>query len=544
MGSRTRQSESYRRARLARERGMVLKKSSPTRVCLIFPNTYYVGMSNLAVHILYSILNARNDCVCERSFCEKPLTGLSLETGSPLQDFHIIAFSVSFEPDYMNILSTLIAAKIPPLASDRTDSHPIVVAGGPCIFSNPEPLAECIDLFIIGEGEEAVNEIVDEFVRARNRRYDRTSTLRAFSEIPGTYVPSLYEPVYADDGCLAGMENRGGASLPISARVVSNLDEFPCASAIVTPDTEFAGMVLVELGRGCRRGCKFCSACHTYLPRFRSLPVLKEQILAARHLSTTIGLVTAELADYPQRRKLVDFLVKNDFGFSASSVRADAITEDMIAGLRAAGQRTLTLAPEVATEKLAAFTGKRIAADTLLRAVYLALENHIWNFRLYFMIGFPTEDDADVKAIGELVSRVHMAMRTAAATTRRMGKLTLSVNPFVPKPFTPLESAAFASPRTLSRRMRILRQAIAAIPNTRLKTESPRMAELQCVLARGDRRTLRLVTAIASGESVAHAMRKFDKLSSKFTGALPTNAMHPWNTIRPPINVAGRREVN
>jgi radical SAM superfamily enzyme YgiQ (UPF0313 family) len=530
-----RQLEEYRRARLSAERGAAPPKDAPLRVCLVFPNSYHAGMSNLAVHSLYSILNSRSDCVCERSFCEEPLTGRSLESGSGLGAFHIVAFTISFELDYPNALRALDAARIPLRSAERDASHPLIIAGGPCIFSNPEPLADFLDLFAVGEGEEIIHEIIDAFASARELRLDKSSTLRALGEIPGAYAPFLYEPIYSDDGLLTGMEESGGPALPIAARVVPDLDAHPCCSAIVTPATEFARMFLVELGRGCRRGCRFCSACHTYLRRARSLESLKEQILRGKNLSDRVGLVTSDLADYPQRKELLDFLLNNGLGFSVSSVRADAITDDLLEGMAKTGQRTLTLAPEVATEKLSALTGKKITAEALLAAVDMALRHEIINFRMYFMIGLPGEDDEDVLAIAGLASDVHDAMRGAAAGLKKIGTLTVSVNPFVPKSFTPLESAAFAEPAALSRRLKMLRERLGRVGNTRLMALSPRMARLQCVFARGDRRAGGLAVALAEGRTPAQAMRMFAELVERCVGAQPEGgAARPWSVIEPP----------
>lgn len=532
--------DKYRRDRLSAEKGALSLKDAPLRICLVFPNTYHVGMSNLAVHTLYSILNARADCVCERSFCEEPLTGRSLESGSRLDTFHIVAFTVSFELDYPSVLKCLLGARIPLRSLERDEAHPLVIAGGPCIFSNPEPLADCFDLCVIGEGEEVIHEIIDTYGKAIDRRAKRSSMLLALSELAGVYVPSLFEPIYSDDGRLSGLERKGTASLPVAGRAVGDLDEHDCCSALVTPRTEFSNMFLIELGRGCRRGCRFCSACHIYLRRERSLESVKDQILRGKGLSNRIGLVTSDLADYPRRGELIDFLLNKDMGFSVSSVRADAITEDLLEGMKRTRQRTLTLAPEVASEGLIKYTGKRITAETLLGAVEMALAKGILSFRLYFMIGFPGEQDEDVEAIAELAKRVQASMRAAAVGLKRIGRLTISVNPFVPKPFTPLESAPFGRHKALSKRIGILREALAGVGNTRLIAESPRAARLQCAFARGDRRAMRLAETLAAGETLAGAMRAFEKEIEMYTSEQSgDDTMRPWHTIMPPSAHAG-----
>jgi radical SAM superfamily enzyme YgiQ (UPF0313 family) len=235
-------------------------------------------------------------------------------------------------------------------------------------------------------------------------------------------------------------------------------------------------------------------------------------------------------------------LLNKGFGFSVSSIRADAITDDLLAGMRACGQRTLTFAPEAVGEKLAALTGKRITAEMVMRAVDMALEQHIHNFRLYFMIGFPGEEDDDVRAIVELASRVQGLMRRAAKGLRKIGRLTISVNPFVPKPFTPLESAPIADMSVLSSRVKILRRGLARLANTSLTIESPRMAKLQCAFARGDRRVASLAQTVAEGRTVSQAMRSFGDRIERYTGAQPEGVgMRPWHTIEPPA--AQRKRV-
>lgn len=525
----------YRQTILSVERGISIKRNALLSACLVFPNTYRAGMSNLATHTLYSILNSRNDCICERSFFEEPLTGYSLESGSRLDGFDIIAFSISFELDYPHVLKTLRAGRVSPRSADRKQNDPIIIAGGPCVFSNPEPLADYVDVYAIGDGEEIIGEIMDCLHKAKTSRLRRSSTVRMLSEIQGVYAPSLHMPVYSGDGRLIDFDSRNGTSLPVKSRIVSDLDDHPCCSVIMTPKTEFANMFLLELGRGCRRGCRFCSTCHTQLRRNRTLESLKHQILGAREPVDRVGLVTSDLADYPHRAKLLQLLLDKNMGFSASSVRADAVTDDLLTGMKESRQRTFTLAPEVATEKLAGLTGKRIKTDVLLGAVESALKYDIINIKLYFIIGFPSEEDADVEAIIKLAARVQAVMRHAARASRKIGTLTLSVNPFVPKPFTPLESAPFAKRTVLSRRFKILRQGLARIANTRLLIESPRMAKLQCIFSRGDRRVGRVAEMLAEGVTASQAMNSMGDEIDRYLCPPPDHVgMPPWRIIQPP----------
>ncbi len=257
--------------------------------------------------------------------------------------------------------------------------------------------------------------------------------------------------------------------------------------------------------------------------------------MQGRKLADRVGLITSDLADYPQKGELLEFLLNNDIGFSVSSVRADAITEELLAGMRKTGQRTLTIAPEVATEKLARFTGKRITSDTLVRVFNMALEQEIINFRLYFMIGFPGEADEDIEAIVALAKTVQAQMRRAAGSLKKIGRLTISVNPFVPKPFTPLEAEPFADQKTLSGRMKLLREGLARVGNTRFIAQSPRLARLQAAFARGDRRALRLAEMLAEGQTPAQAMRLFGEGMERYTGGQSgENIVRPWDSIEPP----------
>lgn len=453
-------------------RETVLNKKSGGRFnfALVYPNSYRVGMSNLGIHIIYQLLNAHQQISCERFFLNPSANKiLSVETQSPLNKFQIIGFAVSFEPDYFNIVKILRLGKINPISSRRTDFDPIIIAGGPCATFNPEPLADIFDAFVIGEGEIILTPLVNAIIDAEN--LPRSKKLKKLAEIPGVYVPRFKKVV--------------------SRQWIKNLDDFPANSTILTDNAEF-NMYLIETARGCGRHCRFCMAGYCFRkPRNRSIDVLKQEILSAKQFGKKIGLMGAAISDYPQINELCRFILANNLQMSVASFRADSVTPELVQSLAASGLKTLTIAPEVGSDKMRRVINKGLTEENIFNAVELGLKAGIKHFKLYFMIGLPFEELSDVEEIANLSARIKKMCS---------GRLTLSVNPFVPKPFTPFQWAAFAEKKYLDAALKILRGRLKLVGNVEIISESIKSAQVQAILARGDRKISEIVLQSESAQ--------------------------------------------
>ncbi|MGB9628774.1 MAG: radical SAM protein, partial [Thermodesulfobacteriota bacterium] len=370
------------KAILEKERGTVLKPwGGRISVCLIYPNSYHVGMSNLGFQILYWLLNAEEDVVCERAFLpekedleehrrsETPL--FSLESQKPLSDFDLLAFSISFENDYLNILSILELGRIPLLSQDRGEGNPLVIGGGVSVFLNPEPLSPFFDLFILGEAEEVIREFLEVFRKWwLKREVGKEDLLRDFSKIEGVYIPKFYRVIYKEDGRIEEMIPEPGLPPKVKRRWIKEINQFPARSVLFTPDTEFKEMVLIEMNRGCPRGCRFCAAYSAYYPfRNRSLSVLESLIQKALLEGRRIGLTGTAVSDHPQLVSLCQTILSKKGKISTSSLRVDAIHPPLIQCLKEAQERTLSIAPEAGSERLRKILGKDYTEEEILRAI-------------------------------------------------------------------------------------------------------------------------------------------------------------------------------
>lgn len=488
------------RTRLASETNLVEQTGGRLRFALAYPNFYRVGMSNLGIHIIYELLNSRADTACERFFLSQFNNLLSLETQTPLNRFQVVGFAVSFEPDYFNVVKMLRLGKINPHASERTDFDPIIIAGGACATFNPMPLAEIFDAFVIGEGEVILPPLIDTLIATEN--LPRRQRLEKLSEVAGVYVPSFPKKV--------------------SRQWVKDLDAYPAHSTILTDDAEF-NMYLVETARGCGRHCRFCMAGYCFRkPRNRSLDVIKEEIHAAKKFGKKIGLMGAAISDYPQIDELCRFILGERLQMSVASFRADSVTEELVKSLTASGLKTLTIAPEVGSEKMRRVVNKGITEENIFNALELGMKAGIKNFRLYFMIGLPFEDLSDVEAIVELSTRIKKFCD---------GRLTLSVNPFVPKPFTPFQWAPFAGKKYLDEAFKILRGGLKSLRGVEIISESVREAEVQAILSRGDR----AIAEVVCQSETAQAFRKNFKASrldeAFYLRGIPFEENLPWDFL-------------
>ena len=492
------------RQTLAKEVGYVTKPhGSRLRVALAFPNTYWVGMSNLGLQTVYRLFNAEPDIVCERFFLppKQELAQLSaanaplvtLESQTPVAEFDVVAFSVSFEWDYVNVLTMLRLAGIPRYAVERTDRHPLVVVGGAVTFVNPEPLAPFADVVAAGEGETLVPAIGRAFAAAGSR----AELLSLLSQERGFYVPSFYEPEYAADGTLAGYRAADGAPMPIRKAALRTTEAVdPPATSIFTPDTEFGSRFLVEVVRGCANLCRFCWAGYNYLP-VRAFPAdrILELAAAARTYAARTGLVSIALCDHPEIDRILARLHELGYGISPASLRLDDLTEPIVRVLRASGERTITIAPETGSDRLRRVINKTVTNDEILDRADLIFANGIENLKLYYMIGLPTETDEDLVAIRELTLQLRERMLTYARPRGHVGRLVGSVNPLVPKPGTAYQWLPMECDAAIDAKIKRLRKLTADIDNVYFNIKSERHSYYQALLSLGDRRVAPAIEA-------------------------------------------------
>lgn len=481
-------------------------------VAFVYPNLYRVGMSNLGLHIIYQIINRRDDSACERFFLpdkdmlrEHRKTGtplLSLENQRPLNDFSIIFIMWSFEMDYDNILSILELGNIRLRADKRGGKEPLLIIGGPCATFNPEPMAEIADAFVIGEGEEVVQRILD-LLREEDGKKER---LLKLARLDGVYVPSLYEPVYDEKQNFMQLKPLEGAPATVKRQWVKDIDAFPHKSVIVTPNTEFANMYIVEVARGCGRHCRFCMAGYCFRrPRPRDLHSIMADIADRPPQTKKVGLMGAAVSDHPMIKELTEYLIGDGVSFSVASLRADTLDKRLTQALADGGQRTMTVAPEAGSERIRRSINKGIGEEHIYNAVELAAAAGMPNIKLYYMIGLPGEVDEDIREMISMVERIREKMDSCG----NKGELVISVNAFVPKPFTPYQWEPLCSVSILKKRFKMLREAFKKQKRIKLIMESLKETVQQAIIARGDRKTGEfLLAAHTGGDNLKNILRR------------------------------------
>ena len=491
---------------LSREVGFVQKPhGGRLRVALAFPNTYFVGMSSLGFQTTYRLFNAIDDVVCERVFLPPkqelqaqlasgaPL--VTLESQTPVPEFDVFAFSISFEWDYVNLVTMLRLARLAPRAANRDPRDPLVVIGGAVTFVNPEPLALFGDVIAAGEGESLIPDLADVLRQTR----DRHEVLSALATRRGFYIPAFYDVRYGENGAIAAFEPKPGTSAPAvvkKAAIKSTERLDPPATSIFTPDTEFGSRFLVEVVRGCANLCRFCWAGYNYLP-VRAFPADRILQLAAdaRRHSARAGLVSIALCDHPEIDRILRSLIDMGYSISPASLRLDDLTAPIVQMLRESGERSITIAPEAGSDRLRRVINKTVTNQEILDASELIFANGMENLKLYYMIGLPTETDDDLIAIRDLTLQMKDAMVRHAKDRGRIGRIVGSVNPLIPKPGTAYQWLPMEDPAITDRKSKRLRQLLAGIDNVYFNIKSERHSYYQALLSLGDRRVAPAIEA-------------------------------------------------
>ena len=521
-------------------------------ICLVYPNVYRIGMGSLGFQTIYRLVGDYAGLQCERAYLpdredleEYRRSGaplMSLESQRSLADFDIIAFSTSFEPDYLNIPLLLSLARIPLYASERTQSNPLIIAGGAAFFINPEPVADFMDAVCVGEGEDIIPGLVAALLSPR-RDETRQALLQALAAVPGIYVPSLYQPVYTD-GQASGYHAGENAPYPVVRASACLEQHLPSSSQILSEEVEFGDMFLIEVSRGCPRGCRFCSSGFIYgafrQQPYQHLTALVEQGLAHR---SKFGLVGAAVSDYADIGKLCRYIVDKGARVSVSSLRIDRIDPQMLEALIASGHKTISLAPEGGSQRLRDVIRKNLTEEQILDACDMLISRDILNLKLYVIIGLPTETDADLEELVRLVTAIRERVIERARANKRLGEITLSVNPFIPKPFTPFQWCGMEPLPSLERKVKFLEVSLRPLSTVRLKVESLREYYLQALLSRGDRRLAPLLAAMAEGANLKKAAKSCRIDTDWYVQReIAADEFLPWSVIGTADNARLRRE--
>ncbi len=473
------------------------------RLGLAYANSYHVGMSSLALHRVYELVHGYEDWCCERYFDDGTGEPRSVESDRPLSELGAVAFSISFEEDYVRMLDMLARARIPLRRRERDASHPLVLVGGASAAINPLPLAEFVDVFPLGAAEN----LLPALLPALAEEGSRPAVLERLAATAGFFVPEHHRP---EDQARAGEHFAKLAKLELTAEQMALPGHLP-TSAIVTPRTEFADKFLIEMSRGCPEKCRYCWATFG-MGRFRWHPTgfILGALDRARGVTDRLGFVATAVGDHPELERILE--TGNELGFrtSLSSVRIPAVSDGLLAALRASGERTLTLAPETGSDSLRVKLNKPIPNALLLDKVRLVFRHRMRQLKLYFIVGLPGETDADVEAILELARECQAIMVEELAPTGRLGAIHLGVNILIPKPYTGYQRSTVEDPAVLKRRLALLRQGARAIPNVSLSTMPVRQAIWQAYITKAGSDAADVLERAAAGVPVAALLREFE----------------------------------
>jgi radical SAM superfamily enzyme YgiQ (UPF0313 family) len=525
---------------LSSERGSITKKLSHLRVALGFPNSYEVGISNLGFQTIYRLLNQIDQASCERFFLfDSQSYGetKTLESDRNIREFDIIAFSVPFEMDYPHVLQLLKRSGIPLLYKDRSSNTPLVIAGGIAPTMNPEVLAPFMDCLLIGEAEEMLIEFVELYLQLRSEKIEKDQLLLELSKIEGVYVPRFYHPIYRVDGTVKSIDIEKDVPSVIKRRSV-DLKYNETFSPIITPHAHFKNTFLIEVGRGCARGCRFCAAGHLYQPlRFQTAESILSQVERHSGGSKHVGLIGSMVSDHPQIEEICSALAAECLEIGTSSLRVDKISSGLLESLVDSGMKTLTVAPEAGTDRMWKVIKKDIDREVVLKSARLAFEASVPNLKLYFIIGFPYEEEKDIEGIIRLVHDVYeLFIRRQKTDSKEKGKLRrikVSVNPFIPKPHTPFQWCAMDKEGELKRKLEKIAKGIEKLKGVRMEIKSVRQAVIQGILSLGNRKVGEALRYIVQENLNYNRAWKKAKVEPSFIAFTPKDLTSklPWDII-------------
>jgi radical SAM superfamily enzyme YgiQ (UPF0313 family) len=478
-------------------------------VCLAYPNYYRTGMANLGFQTVYKIINEQPSFLCERVFLPaagddtESATGaagmFSLESQKSIAEFDILAFSLSFENDYPHVLTMLAKAGIPLLTKDRSEEFPLVVGGGIALTLNPEPLADFFDLFILGEAEETLPQFTRSFEDARRLGHSRSGLLKDLQkQIPGVYVPGLYEVKYSSDSRIEAFVPRE-ADLPQKIKInhIKDINSYCTEEVISATQVEMEDMYLTEVNRGCARSCRFCAASFVYRPaRFRSAEEIIASIDRGLKKKKKIGLVGTAVSEHPELIQICEYILAQNAQVGIGSLRIDQINEKIVDLIKAGGIETVALALEAGSQKMRDVLRKDITQADIFRAAELLIEKEISNLRLYFMVGLPGEEDQDIDAIIDLTREIQQHALLYTQGKRKFRRITLSVNQFIPKPQTPLQWCALADVSAIGKKIKKIISAFGRDKQINVIHDVPKWNYVQALLSLGDRRVGEILMAV------------------------------------------------